>query len=353
MTKLINNKSDKKAVSQLTYRHLVTNGPDFDTPLGFSVDKFVFPETELPKGYQSTASVELKFYENDKAIKPESVVWTILSVQNKARAWNRVPGGFNGLAWGDSEVNGETDWEATPVVGGHSITTSDGAVKLTDIVGERKVSLKAEASLKGVIYTEIIKLTFGKGPLSVFTKKPSNGGMQWATACGVTATKDFGDPKQGDFTANTTAFPAAEYCGGTVYSGPLDITVQGSSKNGYSRYYLVNFSRGILRGHWKDLFLEESRAYSTTSNLPTVGQLLAVSAQSPNSFQAHINRKGAALAAGWPDDDEEIGNFGYWSGDVLFDTTGDFYASYINLRTGSLNYFSDVTLNHFIAVSIG
>jgi hypothetical protein len=351
MTKLINNKSDKKAVSQLTCRHLVTDGPDFDTPLGFSDNEYVFPETELPKGYQSTASVELKFYENDKAIKPESVVWTILSVQNKARAWNRVPGGFNGLAWGDSEVDGETDWEATPVVGGPSITTLDGVVKLTDVVGERTVNLKAEASLKGVIYTEIIKVTFGKGPLSVFTKKPSSGGMQWATACGVRETKDIGDPKQGDFIANTTAFPAAEYCGGTVYSGPSDITVQEGSTIDFSLYYSVDFSHGILNGHWKDLSLDDSRAYSTTANLPTVGQLLAVSARSPYPYLSNINRKGAALAAGWPDDDEELGNFGYWSGEVVFDQTGDFYASYINLRSG-LICFSDVTLNHFITVSI-
>jgi hypothetical protein len=64
--------------------HRVTNGPIFDTPLRFLNKVPFFPETNLPKGYQSTASVELKFYLNGKEIKPDTVFWTILVVKNMA-----------------------------------------------------------------------------------------------------------------------------------------------------------------------------------------------------------------------------------------------------------------------------
>jgi hypothetical protein len=119
---------------------------------------------------------------NGDEIKLDRVLWTILVVQNKARAWNRGTAALNGLAWGDSEVDGETDWQATPIIGGVSIATSSGEVNLTDVVGDRIVTLKAETTINGVPITETIDVSFGKGPLSVFGKPPSTGGLPWATA---------------------------------------------------------------------------------------------------------------------------------------------------------------------------
>ncbi|MDR1568155.1 MAG: hypothetical protein LBS33_05715, partial [Streptococcaceae bacterium] len=217
---------DKNAIGQQTGPHIVTNGSDFATPLGSSDVGYIFPQDKLPKGYQSTATIELKFYENGQELKPGSVFWTITSVQNKARAWNRDPGAMHGLAWGDSEIDGTTNWNATPVIGGPSITTSTGTVSLSDVVGERLVTLKAETTINGTLHTETIVVSFGQGPLSVFTKPPSSKGMRWATARGIPATA--GDDR-GDFTAltNPSGFPAADFCGGTVHSGSSDITVGG------------------------------------------------------------------------------------------------------------------------------
>jgi hypothetical protein len=125
--------------------------------------------------------VVLKFYLNGDEIKPDTVCWTILNVQNNSRAWSRKPGDLNGLAWGEAELCEATDWQATPVVGGPSMSTSSGSVKLTDVVGERIVTLKAETTIIGVPFTETNDVSFGKGPLSVFTNPPVKE-LQWATA---------------------------------------------------------------------------------------------------------------------------------------------------------------------------
>jgi hypothetical protein len=302
--------------------HIVINGPDFDTPLVYSDEDYIFPETELPKGYQSTASVELKLYLNGDEIKPDTVCWTIFDVQNKARAWNRESGAINGLAWGDSEVDGAIDWEATPVISGPSITTSSGSVKLTDVVGERIVTLKAETTINGVLFTETIEVSFGKGPLSVFAKPPSTGGLPWATADGVAEGDD-----NNDFTASsTTGFPAAEFCGGTVVSS--DITIGGSGPKSYT----ADFSGGLISGHWRDGDKYPETYYSITSKLPTLGQLVAVSAFK-EKFSSNVKRKGAAVAAGWPCSV-------YWSGQVFFDSTGIFCADGVFLDDG-LDYWCD------------
>jgi hypothetical protein len=277
-----------KAVGKQAGPHIMINGPNFDTPLGYSDEDYIFPETELPKGYQSTASVELKFYENGDEIKPDTVRWTILDVQNKALAWNREPGAINGLAWGDSEVDGATDWEATPVIGGPSITTSSGSVKLTDVVGERIVTLKAETTINGVFYSDTISVGFGRGPLSVFAKPPSTYEMKWATAIGVDVKGQF----HSDFTASSTQFPAAEFCEGSVHVGSSDITIGVRGPDSYT----IDFSQGISRGHWRVGDGRREEYFSITSKLPTLGQLVAVSAFS-SEFNSNVNPKSQQIIA--------------------------------------------------------
>jgi hypothetical protein len=306
--------------------HLVINGPDFDTPLGYSNEDYIFPETELPKGYQSTASVELKFYENGDEIKPDTVCWTISDIQNKALAWSREPGAINGLAWGDSEVDGTTDWNATPVIGGPSITTSSGSVKLTDVVGERIVTLKAETTINGVPFTEAIDVSFGKGPLSVFAKPPSTVKLPWTTANGI-AIKD----NKNAFTASSTTFPAAEFCRGTIHVGSSDITIRGSGPESYS----ADFNGGLSSGHWRYGDKYPKHYFSITSKLPTLGQLVAVSALR-GIIYSNVKRKGAAIAAGWP--------YGfYWSGQVYFRANGDIGAGNVSLYSGNDYWYVDVT----------
>jgi hypothetical protein len=162
---------------------------------------------------------------------------------------------MHGLAWGDSEIDGATNWNSTPVIGGPFITTSNGRVSLSDVVGERLVTLKAETTINGAQYTETIEVSFGRGPLSVFTKPPSSKGMQWATATVIFPTAD--DNYRGDFTAltNPSGFPAADFCGGTVYTGSSDITVGGSAPESYT----ADFTKG------KKIIIGETVIYFLTN----------------------------------------------------------------------------------------
>jgi hypothetical protein len=205
-------------------------------------------------------------------------------------------------------VDGSTDWNTTPVIGGPSITTSSGSVKLTDVVGERIVTLKAETTINGFPFRETIDVSFGKGPLSVFAKPPINGGLPWATADRIAVID-----KNNDFTASSTIFPASEFCGGTVHVGSSDIIIEGSGSGPES--YTADFSGGLILGHWRHGDLLPNSYYSITSKLPTLGQLIAVSAQEKGIGK--ITQKGAAIAAGWP-------RARYSTGQVFFLSFGKF-----------------------------
>jgi hypothetical protein len=153
-------------------------------------------------------------------------------------------------------------------------------------------------------------------------------GMQWATASGVPAKAD---SDSGDFTAlaDPSDFPAAAFCGGAVHSGSSDIAIGGSRS--YS--FAADFTAGKSLNHWRDGDVWSNVYYSTTSKLPTLGQLVAVSAYD-GFYRPDVKRKGAALAAGWPDDVYNLGNYRYWTGQVFFYSTGDFHADYVLLSNG-------------------
>jgi hypothetical protein len=183
-----------------------------------------------------------------------------------------------------------------------------------------------------VPYSKTFDVTFGKGPLSVFTGPPSAGSKQWAVGRTVDTS-----PKFTELT-NPADFPAADYCGGTVHTGSSDITIGGSGPISYT----FNFTGGINLNHWREGDVKHNRYYSTTSKLPTWGQLVAVSAYN-GSYNSTVNRKGAALAAGWPDDASNTGSYRYWIGQVYFSGGGSFYADYVFLSTGDDFYGSYVT----------
>jgi hypothetical protein len=313
----------------------IINGPDFDFPLYYySGHEYVFPEAELPKGYQSTAIIEIQFYNKGKKLTPRNVFCSIDGVENKAAAWNRPPNAINGLAWGDFEVDGATNWEKIPVIGGLKYTTSNGLVKLTDVVGERIIRLKIETTVAGRSYSETTFVSFGKGPLSVYNQPPSAQKMIWAKAdCLETPTVE-SDPPVSIFTElrNPEDFPAAEYCGGTVHVGPSDITVNGSLPN-----YKIDFAKGIKLGHWSNIDQGSIGYYAITSRLPTVSQLLAVS-RYDTEHNPTVKRKGAALAAGWPGDD-------YWSGELFCYQDGKFVGKYVCLSNGNDKKESELSLS--------
>jgi hypothetical protein len=312
---------------------IVTGGLDFDDELISSGEDFIFPQS-LPKGYQTTAKITAVFKDSNGAqvtIPDGSVSWTIESVENIAKAWNRAPGDMSGLSWGDAEVDGTTAWTSNTVLGA---PTSDATVYLTDVVGERIVALKAEATIGGAAYSGTAAATFGKGPLSVFTTPPVVG-KQWARSAGNAATQDE-DWAQGNFLvldgADSNDFPAAVgVCGGTVDVSAIKSNFLGSSHS-------FTFTTG---SSWRVGDRFSDHYYSTTSKLPTLGQLTAVSAYS--EYHPNVKRKGAALAAGWPDDVGNEGLYSYWTGQVLFGSDGYFDADFVSLSYGDDSYWFYVT----------
>ena len=111
------------------------------------------------------------------------VTWTVESstISSELKAWNRSdPTVCNGLTWGTAATAsspGEVDL-ASP-----RGTAPDGAeASLTDIVGEREVTVKAEVTYDGQSYEATKSVKFGKGPLSVFAGPPSTSGKTWADA---------------------------------------------------------------------------------------------------------------------------------------------------------------------------
>jgi hypothetical protein len=274
-----------------------------------------------PQGYQVTATVKAQFYENGQALTVTGpVTWTIEDVINNTLTWNREPNAPHGLTWGEI-ADGTTNWELTPVVGTPPNTAE---ANLTDIVGERTVTLKAVTTVGGVQYSDTLVVNFGKGPLSAFSKKPSATGLQWAKVTGIPLTAG----EYGDFTMLScpSHFPAANYCGGRVdnqlcrFSGRTDA-----------------YSISLSLEKFGEIFTKIGGEYKVGlySNLPDSHSLVNVSRYDEN-YHPHVLRKGAALAAGWPGDI-------YWTGQLIFiEEEGFFTANCVIISNGNTEWLREL-----------
>ncbi|MDR0882063.1 MAG: inverse autotransporter beta domain-containing protein, partial [Candidatus Adiutrix sp.] len=290
----------------LIFTHL--NGPAFTTP-------------DPTKGYQSTASVKVEFIIDDSGniwTIAEPVTWRVKSINNPSAAWwKRGATALNGLTWGDT-VTGDQWWgtssdgDAHPVEGSLPTTAE---IELTDVVGSRSVILEASVIIDGVTYTGEETISFGDGPLSVFTSAPAPG-TQWATQYGNSSVGGT-TLSDNDFTSDGTnhsptpanTFPAASSCGGNVNNAVINL-------GGVSGAWTATFP--TESDGWSSAMAANSNGhYSTTSNLPKAAQLVAVS-RYDSGYNTTVLRKGAALAAGWPEDNWGGGYYQYWSGEVTF-----------------------------------
>jgi hypothetical protein len=199
------------------------------------------------------------------------------------------------------------------------------------------VTVVASTVIDGVTYTDTKEIEFGPGPLSVFTGVPQQS-ARWASQNGNAGSGT-------NMTDASTTFPAAAVCGGTVYNHtPSEIEILGSGP------YTVDFKH-VSWGpgeYWTD------ERYSTTSRLPRLSQLSAVSKHNGTNYAyaglSSDYRKGAAMAAGWPDDQSGTNYYRYWSGQVGFDTSnGSFFADGVNLSSGSDWSYSLANTNPVVA----
>ncbi len=110
------------------------------------------------------------------------VTWSVISSNVASKAWMRSAGAYNGLTWGTTAQSAAVgEGEKTEEPDGTAPTGAEAS--LTDIVGEREVTVTATVEYNGQSYTaEEKRVTFGDGPLSVFAGPPSTSGKTWANA---------------------------------------------------------------------------------------------------------------------------------------------------------------------------
>jgi hypothetical protein len=262
--------------------------------------------------YQSTATITPYF----GGLTPTNpVTWTVVGIQNPTAGWwRRGASDLHGLTWGpaaDSASYTTAPYWLNAVAG----TAPTGAVaQLTDVVGSRKVTLKAETIIGGVPYSETIDVNFGPGPLSLFSGTLSSTGVMFAISYGNAATAG---SYSGDFTAlngaSATDFPAAVgVCGGTVPVGSVSSTTT-------STPHSATFGAG-----W--LWIPGSGSYAQNSRLPTKSQLVAVTVYS--AFMNPEPSKFAAQAAGWSPTAQ------YWTGSLIFIAPGFFEGATVRFSDG-------------------
>lgn len=95
------------------------------------------------------------------------IVWEVRAAENRGAMAAGFEAAASGLAW-HAPVAGRS----SPVEGLWTKTDGNGTAEtqLTDILGERAVTVCASVMTKGVRGSACAKLEFGKGPLSRFTK---------------------------------------------------------------------------------------------------------------------------------------------------------------------------------------
>ncbi|MDR1050286.1 MAG: hypothetical protein LBP95_04240 [Deltaproteobacteria bacterium] len=295
--------------------------------LAYTLDDEDF--TDPSTNYQSTARLELSL-PGDGGGRPfvEPVRWSVETVANNSKAWNRAAGARNGLSWGGAANGGASpgeDFWQDDAVRGEPPTT--GSAMLTDVVGERTVRVAASTAIDGVIYSGAIDVAFGPGPLSIFTKPPVVS-KSWArsSAPGSGGFGNLNESGPADFPA------AAEVCGGRVGVSGVAFGTAGSEPT---------FDTGPDSGWERAPILDGNHPtsfHADSALLPTMEQLLAVSFDA-TSAGSRAPRTGAALAAGWPPTfgGGKAGRHLYWTGDVSYGD-GGLQALLVDLRDGKAEY---------------
>lgn len=108
------------------------------------------------------------------------VTWSVISSKVTSKAWNRSDRTlYNGLTWGTTAQSATpNEGEKTEKPDGTAPTGAEAS--LTDIVGERTVTVTATVKYGEQTYTQTTTVSFGEGPLSVFATPLRN--MTWTEA---------------------------------------------------------------------------------------------------------------------------------------------------------------------------
>jgi Tfp pilus assembly protein PilE len=277
----------------------------------------------------STASFQAKVVDaSGNPVSSATVTWSVLSAQNNAPAmmsgWRSKK---TGLTWGNVPESNLTyaDLQQERISSASSPTaatigTGETPVQqLTDIVGQREITIQAKVNIGGTDYTATQPVSFGSGPLSVFSRV-GTGVVQWSP----NSSSDNTRANASSFQHLNNSFPAAAFCGGTVNNDVTSTGPAGTNSAGFDPN----------SGGWSTAYTPVgSTSYQArnaeNSHLPTTAQLLAVAA--PNSSYTNVlERQGAAVAAGWLD-----ASYSAWTGEVPFNGS-NFYAMVVRLDNGNV-----------------
>ena len=223
-----------------------------------SIDTFTNGGDFVGTGYATASVTALIKDASGHPINGAKVIWSIVSAVNYSPAmysgWGTKK---TGLTWGASPTMVKYDANPQLTATTTSNTEANGktSIQLTDIVGERSITIQAKVTIDDTDYTVTQTVTYGNGPLSVF-KAPDSTNRTWDQAY--------------------------QLCNGSAYTGD----------------HITDWSPG---------------AYVGGAKMPTRAEVHAVSSGDsrfifPNTKPA---THGAAFAAGWPF------NF-YWTGETFF-----------------------------------
>jgi hypothetical protein len=217
----------------------------------------------------STASVTAKVVGTDgQPVNGATVTWSVETAQNNSPAmmsgWDNKK---TGLTWGTTpEAN--LDYTLLPqeriVSASNNTSSTNGSgetiMQLTDIVGERVITVKATVTVGGTTYSVTQDVSFGNGPLSVF-RAP------------VGTTSPY-----------LTWDEAYQACNGTAYPNGSDHT------NGWNSGTYVGGGKMPTRAEYQAV---------SPYNVPSGGTI----------YNPNTAAQGAAVAVGWP-----YGS--YWTGEA-------------------------------------
>jgi hypothetical protein len=216
----------------------------------------------------STASLTARVtvLDGKQPVSNVKVTWSVISARNNFQVmfsgWGSKK---SGLTWGDMPESGLTYQELSQErITSVTATTDDSGEttqQLTDIVGERVITVEAKVNIGGNDYTDTRNVSFGNGPLSVF-KAP------------------VGTTPQTNWNA------AYQYCNDNSPYPGTDHTAASGWANG--AYVGGDYTDGVSTNN------------PASGNMPTRAEIQAVShssTQNPNPISA---AQGAAFAAGWP-----------------------------------------------------
>ena len=121
---------------------------------------------------------------------PSQVTWNLGTVDNSPNkaVMDSHKTKKTGLAWGTNAPGSSAGDELTSSTTSTLSGSTGAQIQLTDIMGQRKVTMEAEVSMYGQKFSGTKEFTFGAGPLSVFAGVPK-GTMTWldaVSACGGT-----------------------------------------------------------------------------------------------------------------------------------------------------------------------